>query len=125
MYLQSGESRSPHFSQVRAYFYPIDFPWLTGIAGIKGRKLRILHKVFLALLLSTASALALMALLVQWNLGRGFLDYVLEEDATGEDIYDAFGELNGPSPPPAFPLPAAAWLFASALFGLFATTRRR
>lgn len=39
-------------------------------------KPRILHKVFLALLLSTGGALAAMVLLVDWSLGRGFLHYV-------------------------------------------------
>lgn len=39
-------------------------------------KIKILHKVFLALVVSTGIALAVMALLVQWSLGRGFLAYV-------------------------------------------------
>jgi len=39
-------------------------------------KLRILHKVFLALFVTAGLSLGAMMLLVQWSLGRGFLDYV-------------------------------------------------
>ncbi|MEE4380073.1 MAG: ATP-binding protein [Candidatus Competibacteraceae bacterium] len=39
-------------------------------------QLTIGHKIFLALLLSAGSTLIVMALLVQWSLGRGFLDYI-------------------------------------------------
>ena len=49
--------------------------------------IRILHKVFLALLLSTGCALVLMAVLVQWNLGRGFLGYVKQmEEARLDEL---------------------------------------
>ncbi|NJN46895.1 MAG: HAMP domain-containing protein [Candidatus Competibacteraceae bacterium] len=39
-------------------------------------RLTIGHKIFLALLLSTGVTLIVMALLVQWSLGRGFLNYI-------------------------------------------------
>ena len=38
--------------------------------------LKIRHKLFLALLLCTASTLIAMVLLMQWSLSRGFLDYI-------------------------------------------------
>ncbi len=93
-------------------------------------KIRILHKVFLALLLSAGGALAAMALLVQWNLGRGFLDYIKQvEEARLDEVaaqlarqYETNGSTwdwvvrdrnwvrltgggDGP-PPPNFPPPA-------------------
>lgn len=39
-------------------------------------RLKIAHQFFLALLLSTGSTLAIMALLAQWSIGRGFLSYI-------------------------------------------------
>lgn len=56
------------------------------------------------------------------------LFFILEDDDSlldgDEDIYSAFGLLDVP-PTPQVPLPAAAWLFGSALLGLVAARKRR
>lgn len=52
------------------------------------------------------------------------LFFILEENATrDEDIYRVLGQLDA-APTPEVPLPAAAWLFGSALFGLVAIRKR-
>ncbi|MGI9285452.1 MAG: VPLPA-CTERM sorting domain-containing protein [Pseudomonadales bacterium] len=56
------------------------------------------------------------------------LFFILEDDDNlpddDDDIYSAFGLLDSP-PTPEVPLPAAAWLFGSALLGLIAARKRR
>ena len=57
---------------------PNQNPAQSGIffSGNRLMRLTIGHKIFLALLLSTGGTLIVMAMLVQWSLGRGFLDYI-------------------------------------------------
>jgi hypothetical protein len=43
----------------------------------------------------------------------------------GLSNYRAYTDYNEPPPPPAVPLPAAAWLFGSALLGFVSLSNRR
>lgn len=49
-------------------------------------RLKIAHQLFLSLLLSTGGTLAVMALLAQWSIGRGFLNYIQQAENERLDV---------------------------------------
>ncbi len=49
-------------------------------------RLKIAHQLFLSLLLSTGGTLAVMALLAQWSIGRGFLNYIQQAEGERLDV---------------------------------------
>ncbi len=48
-------------------------------------QLKIIHKLFLPLLILSGTALVLMVLLMRWSLGRGFLDYLNRVESERRD----------------------------------------